>query len=122
MTESHLLPGHVWGPEHTKIDVTHSVSRIDMYEYGGLTKATNIRLLHLNPGSINPNHLHGTMYEYSQADAPQYECLSYVWGTGDKAASIRIGKDARIIAITESLHRVLLSLRHVSKERVLWVD
>ncbi|PVH78634.1 hypothetical protein DL98DRAFT_421844, partial [Cadophora sp. DSE1049] len=51
---------------------------------------------------------------------PEYEALSYQWGTSSADQSIVI--DGQHKAITPNLALALHSLRHEMRERVLWVD
>ncbi|PQE05937.1 heterokaryon incompatibility protein [Rutstroemia sp. NJR-2017a BBW] len=51
---------------------------------------------------------------------PQYEALSYVWGDAHSTRFIFI--DGCSSRITENLEVALRWLRHVDRERVLWVD
>ncbi|KAN0115292.1 Heterokaryon incompatibility protein (HET) domain containing protein [Hyaloscypha variabilis] len=52
--------------------------------------------------------------------SPQYEALSYVWGTAEFEHELYI--EHRRYPITENLDYALRYLRHRDKNRVLWVD
>jgi hypothetical protein len=52
--------------------------------------------------------------------SPQYEALSYVWGTAEFDHDVYI--EHRRYPITENLDYALRYLRHRDRNRVLWVD
>jgi hypothetical protein len=52
--------------------------------------------------------------------SPQYEALSYVWGTAEFEHDVYI--EHRRYPITENLDYALRYLRHRDRNRVLWVD
>ncbi|KAJ4394365.1 hypothetical protein N0V93_003582 [Gnomoniopsis smithogilvyi] len=80
-----------------------------------------IRVIHLAPGSfddeirmmLKPVHLTGT-------PSPEYEALSYVWGTVICPRAAFINNEP--FTITSNLDIALRHLRQGSQERVLWVD
>ena len=51
---------------------------------------------------------------------PKFEALSYTWG--DTSARKRMTLCKRRFLVLENLSAALLSLRHIMKDRVLWVD
>ncbi|KAM0802280.1 heterokaryon incompatibility, partial [Usnea florida] len=57
---------------------------------------------------------------HTLADAPEYECLSYVWGTENSHRVLWL--DREVIAIGKSLDKALGRLQHESESRFLWID
>jgi|SRR6266487_2392788 len=88
------------------------------YEYQPLSNPTNIRLLHIVPGSLDipvPTEL----VEVSIKQAGCYVALSYVWGQAEASHDIFIG--SRSLAIQPNLFGALQRLR---KQDILtvWAD
>ncbi|KAI9640586.1 hypothetical protein NHQ30_010885 [Ciborinia camelliae] len=88
------------------------------FVYQGL-KSGHVRLLHLSPGkSTEP--LTGRLVQVSLASKPEYEALSYTWGSPNMYHEFHTKEGA--IPITTSLKLALTRLRLLSKSRVLWID
>jgi hypothetical protein len=79
----------------------------------------SFRLLLLNPGQFH-SPISGKIIEYSLDDRPEYESVSYVWGTASERESISL--DDKYIAVTASLATALQYLRHTDRVRLLWID
>ena len=92
------------------------------YPYQKLPSPQHFRLLELFPKFKAPKYkyLLGSLSTHSIADAPDYECLSYVWGTGHTDRLLCL--DQHVIAISTNLDKALGRLRHKTKSRFLWVD
>ncbi|KAH6644550.1 heterokaryon incompatibility protein-domain-containing protein [Boeremia exigua] len=62
--------------------------------------------------------------EYLDSDVsehtPHYEALSYVWGLDIHHTPIQVA--GRPMRVTANLYEALLHLRHVSDDRVVWID
>jgi hypothetical protein len=54
------------------------------------------------------------------AEAPQYEALSYVWGSNERTHTITC--DQMLLAVTASLDTVLRVLRKPTESRIIWID
>ena len=65
-------------------------------------------------------YLLGSLSTHTLADAPEYECLSYVWGTENSDRVLWL--DREVIAISKNLDRALGRLRHETESRFLWID
>jgi hypothetical protein len=54
---------------------------------------------------------------------PDYEALSYAWGTQEKPGTIYVGKKREhVLEVTRNLVDALTYLRYKAKARVLWID
>jgi len=90
------------------------------YKYAPLPDAKSIRLLLLNPSTINTEVLHGTFEICSLEGDLDFEALSYTWGEPEFPRVIEIGEHT--IAITENLFAALKRFRLEDKTRKLWID
>lgn len=80
------------------------------------------RLLTLLPGaSTDDITISLRTVSLSTANPPEYEALSYVWGSEHDPAAIAIGR-RWTLNITQNLHTALRHLRSGTTARVLWVD
>ncbi|KAJ4376470.1 hypothetical protein N0V83_001754 [Neocucurbitaria cava] len=91
-----------------------------MEEYRSLAKPSHFRLFYLDPEPLDSQCISGRLVEYDIDDSLDYECLSYVWGTGGKNASISIDRD--VLHITDSLRSALVHLRKTDDIRIIWID
>jgi hypothetical protein len=55
-------------------------------------------------------------------DCPQYEALSYVWGSTDNLVDIAIGNSNETLRVTQNLATALSYLRYKNEPRRLWID
>ena len=89
-----------------------------------LSKADNIRLLHLLPSHDESDRINCHLVEYPLLQSTQrmhlYEALSYSWGSSPSCRNIFI--DGCALGVTETLHEALMCLRDSVVIRVLWVD
>lgn len=53
---------------------------------------------------------------------PEYEALSYVWGSEAKPCTVFVGEHKRTIPITENLDEALRHLRYPDRPRHMWID
>lgn len=87
--------------------------------YTSLREKDEIRLLGLQPGSaLKP--ISCTLRHVKLSDNPEYEALSYVWGTEADSKDISIDRYVRSIR-----HNLWLALKHLRKRgvsRVMWID
>ncbi|KAH0553321.1 hypothetical protein GP486_006575 [Trichoglossum hirsutum] len=89
----------------------------------------SLRLLELDLTSDAANTddtiIHATMETYDFRDAPEYEALSYTWGTQDESESIKL--NGQLFSVTpnllEALRQLCLNQRENGKsKRKLWID
>ncbi|KAK8090459.1 hypothetical protein PG997_005420 [Apiospora hydei] len=79
-----------------------------------------IRVLDLQPSQCGTEAISCQMRTTSLRDEPQYEALSYVWGSPDNPKEIHLNGTAH--PVTRNLYNALKALRHPDKMRTLWVD
>lgn len=80
-----------------------------------------IRLLLLHAGSDN-DPIRCSSSVVSLRHDPNFEALSYVWGTKDPTGNTCIDLDGQPFSVTPSLHTALKRLRRADSQRTLWVD
>ena len=90
-----------------------------LYQYQPLQNPEDIRLIYLHPGS-SKDEVSCTIVPISRESGPIYECLSYTWGDGKQTKTLHCGES--ILGVTSNLYSALHSLRHVDRDRILWVD
>lgn len=83
-------------------------------------KKWEIRLLVLQSATSSSSELRAELVCSSLLTKPKFEALSYTWG--DTSARKRMTLCKRPFLVLENLSAALLSLRHIMKDRVLWVD
>ncbi|TVY54787.1 Heterokaryon incompatibility protein 6 OR allele, partial [Lachnellula suecica] len=95
--------------------------------YKDLKTDDSIRLILIHPPSnsqsaddIHCTLQHATLSSFKDDITLHYSALSYVWGDEDHQAKIHI--DGEEISITVNLFQALRSIRHASKDVLLWVD
>ena len=112
------------------------------YKYSNLN-GDEIRLLHLLPRSASTGvRIKIVTVTLSAYQIPQYEALSYAWGSTKDASSVTVTVDhthgsknfahnlarivsfstSRSISITKNLAEALPCLRDATKPRTLWID
>jgi hypothetical protein len=85
----------------------------------GGDEACTIRLLNLHPG--RPEDLICCDLQcVSLSETPEYEAISYCWGT--QAGAIEIRCDGRPFMITKELAAAFTKFRREDSNRLLWVD
>jgi hypothetical protein len=97
------------------------------YQYEPLVdKARDIRLLSLLPRTnISTNKLHVLIHhvKLDKNSIPDYEALSYAWGTEENAVTIYVGEAGEhVLEVTRNLVDALMCLRYNAETRVLWID
>ncbi|KAL2017902.1 hypothetical protein VTK56DRAFT_1558 [Thermocarpiscus australiensis] len=90
------------------------------YIYQPLTQPDSIRLLRLQPGTPDSEHVHFTLYAARLDDRPSYEAISYCWG--DPTDTRIVFCAHKVLHVTASLYTALKRLRHADRERILWAD
>lgn len=85
----------------------------------------SIRVLHLSKGN-KADPLHGRLEVCQLKYFPEYEALSYTWGTasGDSSRTrkLYLGRDWSILPITVNCEAALRALRLPNADRRIWVD
>ncbi|PVH81056.1 HET-domain-containing protein, partial [Cadophora sp. DSE1049] len=95
------------------------------YKYTPLSRTTfEIRLLQLLPASISPDiRASITITPFEDGTLPQYEALSYTWGSMEDPQEISVGTGAsHTLTVTRNLAEALPYLRFQDKPRTLWID
>lgn len=87
--------------------------------YAPLPSLTSTRLLKIFPGDPSDNII-ASLEEVDLESRPDYECLSYTWGTSTDESSILI--DNITVAIRRNLYSFLHKLRSPHDSRTVWVD
>ncbi|CAI6332668.1 unnamed protein product [Periconia digitata] len=82
-----------------------------------------IRLISLHPASADvaataPIECDIEIVELSAK--PEYEAVTYVWGTESASASVELA--GRTVPISPTLHNALLRFRRPDRKRTLWID
>ncbi|KIW09837.1 hypothetical protein PV08_11938 [Exophiala spinifera] len=82
-----------------------------------------IRLLTIAPG-LESQSVQCSITHHRLAAAPEYEALSYMWGSKDNPVEISLKDDQEqgTFSVTQNLHQALCRLRYQDRERVMWVD
>lgn len=93
----------------------------------------HIRLLTVHPGN-ETTALSGTLHSTPLEEAPQFEAVSYAWGTGSFTETLNIISNPGTVFtsgehevsgaghITRNVTSLLRCLRRRSETRILWVD
>ncbi|CZR65731.1 uncharacterized protein PAC_15631 [Phialocephala subalpina] len=89
------------------------------YKYEALANPQSFRLLTLEPG-YETDHIKCEITVLAMAEAPQYEALSYVWGSSERTHTITC--NYMPLKVTASLDTVLRVLRKPSGSRIIWID
>lgn len=84
----------------------------------------DIRLLTLLPGiGSTPISIDIKTARLTEGEKPDYEALSYVWGSSENLSNIVVGNSGNAtLAITQNLATALPYLRLEDRPRVLWID
>ena len=71
------------------------------------------RLVRLKPSSVLHDPIQMSLLEINLSSCPDYECLSYTWGTDDSslAASSTVDVDGKTVMIRINLFNALCRLR-----------
>jgi hypothetical protein len=102
----------IQGPDEREDDVQSSF-------YEPLRDVDGIRLLHLYSGS-GEEEIVCTITHAMFSERPQYEALSYMWGSEHVVRTIAI--NGFYFQVRENLWSALQHLRPTSETRVLWID
>lgn len=96
--------------------------RAPMKLYAGLKLPSegSIRLLDIAPGQ-QKTPIEVSLRVVSLDSRPQYEALSYTWGSSSQCNTILVN-EIYSTPVTDNLFRALKRLRHETESRTLWVD
>jgi hypothetical protein len=83
-------------------------------------KIDGIRLLTLAPSPNRTSDIHCTLEQVTFAQRPEYEALSYTWGSD--VVKTRIFVDGKEFGVGYNLWGALIHLRYPKEKRVLWID
>ncbi|KAH7076615.1 heterokaryon incompatibility protein-domain-containing protein [Paraphoma chrysanthemicola] len=91
------------------------------FDYKSLrSEFDEVRLLLLHPATSAIEPLRCDLHVASLRENPQYEALSYVWGTpGNRGTMLLSG---HVFTLYENLDAALRRLRRTNKTRTLWID
>lgn len=91
------------------------------YVYTALDETkSEIRLLKLNPSLIPASTVRCDILYASLNDKPEYLALSYVWGSKENPASIRLGGKQKLV--TRNLLEALQGIRRKTSSITIWID
>lgn len=93
----------------------------ELYQYAPLSRPDEIRCLVLESGTGDADDpLVCSLHHHSLDDEPDFEAISYTWGSSNKTHTIFC--NGRRLAITKNLHTCLLQTRLPDSKRTLWAD
>lgn len=91
-----------------------------LFHHDPLQSATEIRLINLFPGTREES-IHCEIFHTNLDAQPDYEAVSYTWGSPVISSSISCGKYG-ILSVTENCEAALRDLRYRYHKRILWID
>ncbi|KUI73226.1 Heterokaryon incompatibility protein 6, OR allele [Cytospora mali] len=100
-------------------DTSGDMAGLEPYKYDRLSNPEEIRCLRLEPGQ-GDEPLSCTLKAYRLDEDPQYEAISYVWGTSNRSHEIQC--DGLPLFITPNLRDALQQCRLSDRSRLLWAD
>ncbi|KAL2071239.1 hypothetical protein VTL71DRAFT_12474 [Oculimacula yallundae] len=103
------------------------MTSVPRYRYSTLDeRSQEVRILILLPGVVDdPIHILLQTTSFTDDNIPDYEALSYAWGSTDNPKSIQVGdevSDLTTLEVTSNLAQALPYLRHLTEPRTLWID
>jgi hypothetical protein len=113
------------GEGEASVSLSPELPDVPRYRYPELReKGHTSRLLTLHPGSSKDVvHVELGQVRLDGACKPEYEALSYTWGSAISFAPLRMGHLGQsVLMITKNLHDALTHLRYPDTTRILWVD
>jgi hypothetical protein len=102
-----------------------TLKRHETYVYSPLNEeAQEIRLLTLLPGTFSSKiRLTLDITPFTESHTPDFEAVSYTWGSTKHPVNIFIGESGRnVLTVTRNLGTALPYLRYEDRPRVLWID
>lgn len=108
---------------HRNASTSPLTTRRKPYDYKGLRATGIIRILRLEPGT-GDDPLRGELYQTELHDrtgsSPNFEALSYVWGTADYEHTLHTPDG--IVKVSTNLERALRRIRLPDRIRRVWAD
>lgn len=95
------------------------LSTLERYKYKPFENNYSIRILTLEPGTGDEPLVGHLGFEHLDSN-PQYEAISYCWGTDGRSSEIIC--DRKPLALTKSIEGALRRMRHATSQRRLWAD
>jgi hypothetical protein len=92
----------------------------ELYKHIHLSGNRSIRVLTLEPSPDKVSQPRFSLTEIDLDDNPNFEALSYVWGSVEPASFVIC--DKKQLKITQNCYAALRYLRWTEKPRTLWVD
>jgi hypothetical protein len=95
------------------------------YHYDSLPRSQGaIRILELLPSETPDAAIHCVLITPTGDETPQYEALSWCWGTAGKTDYIRIQRNRKTYmkAVSPNLVAAMKALRYPYRNRYLWID
>jgi heterokaryon incompatibility protein (HET) len=89
------------------------------YTYDMLNSEDMNRLLVFKPG-YKDSKIRCDLITSRISEAPDYEALSYVWGSSVKPGIVWC--NGKILKVTSNLYAALRTVRHRLRQRVMWAD
>ena len=86
---------------------------------GGTSSPTQIRVLHLLPGT-KEDDIRCSLRHVAISQRVPYEALSYTWGSPDRCYQVEC--DGFYLRVTSTLQEALRTMRYPDKKRTLWID
>ncbi|KAK8070083.1 hypothetical protein PG994_006699 [Apiospora phragmitis] len=84
---------------------------------------SEIRLLTIRERPCKTDDIAISLITFEQPEAPEYECLSYAWGSEDGRKEVKIqGSAPRSLFVTQNLDEAIRHLRYVDRSRIMWID
>lgn len=95
-----------------------------VYKYDPLPGINYIRRVKIHPGTFEEAIVISLeVVPFSEDQRPEYEALSYVWGSPEQPEFVRVDdRNGLTISATRNLATALKYLRHTDEPRVLWID
>lgn len=90
------------------------------FPYKPLASKSSLRILEILPSTERSGPLVGRLVHSDLIYNPDYEALSYTWGSGITDASLIL--NGRSVPITKNLESAFSRLRQAQETRRLWVD
>ena len=97
-----------------------AVELSELYRRLPVHDEATIRVLEITPGAWSAD-VHIFLRTVRLESAPQYEALSYTWGSSEEGRTVCVNKKATL-PVSDNLFRALRRLRKKFGSRTLWID
>jgi len=96
------------------------------HSYQPLPLEGYLRTATIHPGAFDDGIVVSLQHvKFDEHNLPEYEALSYVWGSRENPQSIRVAStsgDHTTLSVTENLACALQHLRYADRPRTMWID